>query len=80
MMAPGFWRRDGLVPQLLAPAAFVFAAATRRRIRRPGWRAPVPVLCCGNTGVGGAGKTTVVLDLAARLRARGVAVHCLTRG
>lgn len=80
MMAPGFWRRDGLVPRLLAPAAFVFAAATRRRIRRPGWRAPVPVLCCGNAGVGGAGKTTVVLDLATRLRSRGVAVHCLTRG
>jgi tetraacyldisaccharide 4'-kinase len=42
--------------------------------------APVPVICCGNAGVGGAGKTPLALDLAARLRARGVAVHFLTRG
>ena len=78
--APNFWQRDGLVPALLSPAASLVAAATRRRVRRPGWRAPVPVLCCGNASVGGAGKTTVVLDLIHRLRRRGVAVHCLTRG
>jgi tetraacyldisaccharide 4'-kinase len=30
--------------------------------------------------VGGAGKTTVALDLVRRLTARGVVVHCLTRG
>ena len=65
---------------MLSPAAWVVARATARRVARPGWRAPVPVLCCGNAGVGGAGKTTVVLDLAARLVARGVAVHCLSRG
>jgi len=40
----------------------------------------VPVLCCGNAGVGGAGKTTVALDLLRRLHLRGVAAHCLTRG
>ena len=80
MRPPNFWQRDGLVPALLSPAAHLVAAATRRRVRRTGWRAPVPVLCCGNASVGGAGKTTVVLDLARRLRRRGVAVHCLTRG
>lgn len=80
MRPPGFWQRDGVLPRLLAPAGAVFAAATAQRIARPGWRAPVPVLCCGNAGVGGAGKTTVALDLAQRLVARGVAVHCLTRG
>ena len=56
------------------------AQATARRVARPGWRAPVRVICCGNAGVGGAGKTTLVLDLAARLLARGTAVHLLTRG
>ncbi len=56
------------------------AAVTARRIARPGWRAPVPVICCGNVTVGGAGKTTLALDLAARLGARGVAVHVLLRG
>lgn len=80
MTPPAFWRTDGIVPRLLAPAGAIVAAITARRMARPGWRAPVPVLCCGNAGVGGAGKTTVALDLAARLRARGVAVHCLTRG
>ena len=68
------------MPRLLAPVAAIVAARTARRMARPGWRAPVPVLCCGNAGVGGAGKTTLVLDLVQRLRSRGVRVHCLTRG
>jgi 3-deoxy-D-manno-octulosonic-acid transferase len=79
---PGFWRHDtsSPLPRLLAPAAGIVAATTARRMRRPGWRAPVPVICCGNAGVGGAGKTTLCLDLAHRLQARGFAVHLLTRG
>ena len=80
MNPPAFWQHEGLLPRLLAPVAAVVAAATARRVASPGWRAPVPVLCCGNAGLGGAGKTTLVLDLARRLQARGVAVHCLTRG
>lgn len=80
MTPPPFWQRDGVLPRLLAPAAAVATRLTARRVARPGWRAPVPVLCCGNAGVGGAGKTTVALDLARRLVARGVAVHYLSRG
>ncbi len=80
MTPPAFWQQDGLWPRLLSPASHVTLWLTARRIARPGWRAPVPVLCCGNAGVGGAGKTTLVLDLAARFIARGVRVHCLTRG
>ncbi len=80
MRPPEFWQQDGVLPRLLAPAGAVVAALTARRVARPGWRAPVPVLCCGNAGVGGAGKTTLALNLAQRLVARGVAVHCLTRG
>ncbi len=81
MRPPAFWQRDGLLPALLSPLAAAVAAATARRVARPGaWRAPVPVICCGNVSVGGAGKTTVALDLLARLRARGVAVHALSRG
>ena len=78
--APGFWMRDGVVARVLSPLAAVYAAGTARRVARPGWRAPVPVLCCGNAGVGGAGKTTLALDLVARLVRRGVAVHCISRG
>lgn len=80
MRPPGFWQADGVVPRLLSPLSALVARMTARRVARPGWTASVPVLCCGNAGVGGAGKTTVVLDLAERLQARGVAVHCLSRG
>jgi tetraacyldisaccharide 4'-kinase len=38
----------------------------------------VPVICCGNVTVGGAGKTTLVLDLARRLLGRDP--HILLRG
>ncbi len=82
MRPPGFWDAGGSVvwPRLLAPLASVVAAVTARRVARPGWRAPVPVFCVGNASVGGAGKTTVALDLAARLAASGRAPHVLLRG
>lgn len=77
---PSFWAHDGWTARLLAPLSPITAAVTARRVARPGWRAPVPVICCGNATVGGAGKTTLVLDLAKRLTVRGVAVHVLLRG
>ena len=46
----------------------------------PGWHAPVPVICCGNATAGGAGKTTVAMDLGRRLADRGIAAHFLLRG
>jgi tetraacyldisaccharide 4'-kinase len=60
--------------------AAAVAAVTAYRVARPDWRAPVPVICCGNVTVGGAGKTTLALDLGRRLVARGHAVHFLLRG
>ncbi len=80
MTPPRFWQHDGWAAWALSPVAAVVARMTARRVAGAGWRAPVPVLCCGNATVGGAGKTTLALDIAARLRARGVAVHCLSRG
>ena len=80
MTPPAFWQQDGLWPRLLSPISALVSQATARRVARPGWCAPVPVLCCGNAGVGGAGKTTVALDLGMRLQARQVAVHFLSRG
>ncbi len=68
MRAPAFWQHDGVAAALLAPLGAVYAAATARRVARPGWQAPVPVLCCGNATAGGAGKTTLALDIGARLR------------
>lgn len=82
LRAPGFWLPGGggLTPLLLSPVSAIYARATARRVSRPGWAAPVPVICCGNVTAGGAGKTTVALDLLARLRGRGIATHALLRG
>lgn len=77
---PAFWFRDGVLPRVLSPLSAITAAVTARRMARLGWRAPVPVICCGNVTVGGAGKTTVALDLGQRLINRGRAVHFLSRG
>ena len=80
MRAPGFWNHDGWLARTLTPLSTVVAASTRRRVACVGWRAPIPVICCGNATVGGAGKTTLALDLARRLTMRGIAVHILSRG
>jgi tetraacyldisaccharide 4'-kinase len=80
MRPPAFWSARGWLSLLLLPAAAVTGWMTARRVARPGWRAPVPVLCCGNAGVGGAGKTTLALDLLRRLQQRGGRPHALLRG
>lgn len=82
MRAPGFWvgGSGGIAPLLLSPFSAIYAGATARRMARGGWRAPVPVVCCGNATAGGAGKTTVALDLGRRLADRGIASHFLLRG
>ncbi len=82
MRPPAFWAGSpsSLPARLLAPVGTVIAAATARRVARPGWSASVPVICCGNVTLGGAGKTVVALDLAGRIGAAGRAVHVLLRG
>ena len=77
---PGFWRHDGVIPRLLSPLSAITEALTAHRVARTGWRAPVPVICVGNVTVGGAGKTTVALDIGQRLLTQGHAVHFLLRG
>ncbi|WP_424810471.1 tetraacyldisaccharide 4'-kinase [Roseococcus sp. YIM B11640] len=68
------------MPLLLSPLAALYAGATARRMARPGWAAPVPVICCGAATAGGAGKTTLAIDIGRRLAARGVQAHFLLRG
>ena len=81
MREPGFWKPgSALLPGLLSPLGAVYAAATARRVARPGWVAPAPVICCGGVTAGGAGKTPVALDLGARLHARSLCPAYLTRG
>lgn len=76
--APAFWSDDGLIAKALSPLSAITATITARRVACPGWVAPVPVICCGNVTVGGAGKTTLALDLARRLTRANV--HILLRG
>lgn len=82
MRAPDFWSdaSGSLWPALLSPFAAIYASATARRMARPGLHLPVPVICAGNATAGGAGKTTVALDLGRRLAARSVNAHFLLRG
>lgn len=85
MQAPGFWGRPPAAPgwqaRVLAPLAWLWRVVTRRRMARPpGARLPVPVICVGNLTAGGAGKTPVVIALVERLKARGRAVHVVSRG
>lgn len=84
MRPPGFWSnpsgRPGWPARLLAPLGALYAAATAARVARPGWRAPVPVICVGNVSLGGTGKTPAVIALAGRLAARGVRVAVVSRG
>ena len=78
--APGFWQTGGPLAAALSPFQIITRMATARRIAQAGWQAPVPVICCGNASVGGTGKTPLCLDILARLRARGIDAHGLTRG
>jgi tetraacyldisaccharide 4'-kinase len=84
MRAPDFWwrapNRPGLLPRLLAPLGWLYATATARRLRQPGYSPKVPVICVGNLTAGGAGKTPTVIALIERLSARGRKVHVVTRG
>ncbi len=77
MKAPDFWARPGLLGAALSPLGRITGAITARRMAVSGFNPGIPVICVGNAGVGGAGKTPVVLDLLGRLPGRPFA---LTRG
>lgn len=83
MRAPEFWwaERPGVAAALLSPAAAVWGAVTRSRMAGAApAKVDIPVICVGNVVAGGAGKTPIAVDIAARLQVRGLAVHFLTRG
>lgn len=82
MRAPPFWdkRTASLPARLLRPVAALYGAAAAWRLRRPGERAPLPVICVGNFTVGGAGKTPAALTLARMLVERGEEPAFLSRG
>lgn len=78
-------RRSGWALALL-PLAWLYAGLSRlhrglyrAKLLRPA-RLPVPVLVVGNLVAGGGGKTPLVLAIAQRLRARGLALGIVSRG
>ncbi|MBN9149350.1 MULTISPECIES: tetraacyldisaccharide 4'-kinase [unclassified Nitrobacter] len=81
MREPAFWHRpSSLRSQLLAPLGALYGAVAARRLMRTGLRAGVPVICVGNYGLGGAGKTPTVMALAGILRSLGETPVVLSRG
>lgn len=73
-------------PWWTLPVAALFGrvASVRRSLYRRGWlhtkRLPVAVVVVGNLTVGGAGKTPLVIALAAALQARGFKPGVVSRG
>jgi tetraacyldisaccharide 4'-kinase len=81
MREPGFWwRGDGAVARLLAPAGAAYGSVAARRMAQPGQRVAVPVLCIGNFTVGGSGKTPTAIAVARILIAAGKRPFFLSRG
>ena len=70
-----------MIRALLTPVSWIWAAVGARRMARTnGFDPGVPVICVGNVTMGGAGKTPVAREILARLRARGLNAHGLSRG
>lgn len=80
MRAPDFWQTDALPARILAPFGAITRALTARRVARPGFDCGVDVICAGNAGTGGAGKTILARHLLALHAARGETPFALTRG
>ena len=81
MREPGFWREPpGAAAALLTPLAAVYGCIAAWRLRRPGQRAGVPVICVGNLTHGGAGKTPTALAVGALLTTAGARPFFLSRG
>lgn len=81
MRTPNFWRTNGLVPCLLTPFSWLYAAgAALDRRCTSSHTLSVPVISIGNITAGGAGKTPTTIALTKLLRARGRNPHILSRG
>lgn len=78
---PAFWWNGrSLAGAALSPLGVVYGAAAGHRMRRPGRRAPIPVICVGNFVIGGAGKTPTALAVADLCREMDLRPGFLTRG
>jgi tetraacyldisaccharide 4'-kinase len=81
MREPAFWwQTNAPGGRLLAPFARIYGAVAAWRLRSPGEKVGVPVICLGNLTVGGAGKTPAALAVGRLLLAEHQRPFFLTRG
>ena len=81
MREPSFWwSKAGLYAWLLEPFARIYGTVAASRMRKPGAKAGIPVICVGNFTLGGAGKTPTAIAVARILIDSGKAPFFLSRG
>lgn len=83
MRAPEFWYENpnDTVAFVLKPLGWLYGLVGRTRAAMvTPFKASVPVVCVGNLTAGGTGKTPIAIEIAARLKARGLRVAFLSRG
>ena len=81
MRAPAFWwQTPGVASALLAPFGALYGAVAAARLKQPGAKPGLPVVCVGDPTLGGADKTPTAIALAKLLAAAGERPCFLTRG
>jgi tetraacyldisaccharide 4'-kinase len=80
MREPTFWWKGKGGGRLLAPVAGIYGAIAAMRLRSPGQKVGIPVICVGNLTLGGAGKTPAALTVGRLLLAESKRPFFLTRG
>lgn len=81
MREPAFWwRRRGAAAAMLMPAGVIYGAVAAARMRQPGPRVGIPVVCVGNFTLGGTGKTPAAIAIARILQHAGELPAFLSRG
>src|SRR5215475_3586260 len=80
MREPAFWWDPDGTRWWLSPLSGIYGIAAALRMRSPGRRAGVPVICLGNLTVGGAGKTPAALEVGRLLLAAHERPYFLSRG
>jgi tetraacyldisaccharide 4'-kinase len=81
MRAPDFWTRDDWRSRLVAPLGWFHGASVAwKALHAKPFRPNIAVVCVGNLGVGGTGKTPIAVEIARALTARRRKPFFLTRG
>ncbi len=81
MKAPAFWdKKESWQSKILHPFGVIYAWTVARRLRRAATDCGIPVICVGNVGVGGTGKTPVCLAIGEILKQAGIDFYYLNHG